>query len=138
MGAVSHPSNLPHPNVTRYWQLIEAFNSGDLNVVAELLDHDIVYTIPGRSPIAGQTRGVRAHIEALRFARERSEGTLRLEPRAVVADDEYLFVYGRITARRRGKVMDSDHCVVFRFSDGRIVEGRTVPLDLYAFDEFWA
>jgi ketosteroid isomerase-like protein len=118
--------------------MIDAFNRNDLDAVTSLLDPNIVYTIPGRSPLAGETRGVRAHVAALALARERSGGTLRLDPRAVAADGDYVFVYGRITAERAGRRLDSDHCVVFRFSGGRVVEGRTVPVDLYAFDEFWS
>jgi uncharacterized protein len=134
----TEPTSPQHPNIARYWRLIDAFNRNDLEAVSALLDPDIVYTVPGRSPLSGQTRGVAAHLQMLRLARERSGGTLRLQPRAVAADNEHLFVYGRISATRLGKELDGDHCVVFRFSNGRIVEGRTVPLDLYAFDEFWA
>jgi ketosteroid isomerase-like protein len=127
-----------HPNVARYWRMIEAFNQNDLAAAAHILDADIVYTIPGRSVLSGETHGIAAHLEVLRRARERSGGTLRLDPYAVAAEADYVFVYGRITAAREGKSFDSDHCVIFRFSGGRIVEGRTVPVDLYAFDEFWA
>ena len=127
-----------HANVARYRRLIDAFNSNDLKSVRELLAPDVVYTIPGRSKLAGQTCGVDAHLAVLSRARELSGGTLRLDPHAVAAEGEYVFVYGRITATRAGKRLDSDHCVVFRFSGGCIVEGRTVPIDLYVFDEFWA
>jgi ketosteroid isomerase-like protein len=128
----------PHPNVGLYLKMIAAFNANRVGEAAEVLHPDVVYTVPGRSPIAGQTRGVQAHLEMLRRARDRSGGTLRLEPHSVIADDTYLFVYGRVTAEREGKRLDSDHCVVFRFEGGRIVEGRTVPVDLYAFDDFWS
>ena len=66
-----------------------------------------------------------------------SGNTLSLEPRAVLADDQHLVVYGRIRAQRLGRTLDSDHCVVFRFDGDRIVEARTIPVDLYAWDEFW-
>ena len=57
---------------------------------------------------------------------------------SVLADDRFLFVYGRISAERNGKRLDSPHCVVFEFEAGKIVAGRTVPVDLYAFDAFWS
>ena len=118
--------------------MIAAFNANDLGAVEALVDVDLEYTIPGVSPIACHTRGVVAHLQMLKAARERSGGTLRLEPRAVAADGEYLIVWGRITAEREGKRLDSDHCVMYRFSNGKIVEGRTVPVDQYAFDAFWS
>lgn len=118
--------------------MIAGFNENDLNAVANLVDENVIYTIPGRSPIAGETRGLAAHLAALKHARERSGGTLKLEPRAVAADGDYLVVWGRITAEREGRILDCEHCVMYRFESGKIVEGRTVPIDLYAFDAFWS
>ena len=134
----SEDTRSQHANILYYWRMIDAFNRNDLALVTELLDPAILYTIPGRSVLAGETRGVAAHVAMLRLARERSGGTLKLEPRSVAAADEHLFVYGRISAVRAGKQLDSDHYVVFRFANNRVVEGRTIPADLYAFDEFWA
>jgi ketosteroid isomerase-like protein len=127
-----------HPNIVAYKGMIAAFNANDLSAMEALVDANLVYTIPGRSPIACHTRGVAAHIQMLKQARELSAGTLRLEPRAIAADGDYLVVWGRITAERLGKRLDTDHCVMYRFEAGKIVEGRTVPIDLYAFDEFWS
>ena len=127
-----------HPNVIAYKRMIAAFNNNDLSAVESLVHPEMVYTIPGESPLACNTRGVAAHIGVLRRARELSAGTLRLEPRAVAADGDFLFVWGRITAERPGKSLDSEHCVMYKFNEGKVVEGRTVPLDLYRFDEFWS
>jgi ketosteroid isomerase-like protein len=118
--------------------MMEAFNANDLSTIAELVDANVEYVVPGRSPIAGRTHDIAGLLDMLRRSKELSDGTLTLEPRSVVADAEYLFVYGRIRAQRKGKTLDSDHCVVFRFVAGKIVEGRTVPVDLYEFDEFWS
>jgi ketosteroid isomerase-like protein len=127
-----------HPNVLAYKRMIAAFNANDLGAVAALVHAELEYTIPGKSALACHTRGVAPHLTVLQRARELSNGTLRLEPRAVAAEGDYLVVWGRITAERSGRRLDSDHCVMYRFEAGRIVEGRTVPVDLYAFDEFWS
>jgi ketosteroid isomerase-like protein len=132
------PSNDENPLVLAYYRMIRAFNENDLDAVRALLHEDVVYTIPGRSPIAGTARGVPAHLAQLQRARALSNNTLRLDPTDVVASAERLFVYGRITAQRGERRLDSEHLVVFRFEGGRIVEGRTVPVDLYEFDAFWA
>ena len=127
-----------HANVDRYLRSVEAFNKDDLQAALEYTAEDVVYRIPGRSPIAGEFHGLADYHAALRRVRERSGNTLSLEPRAVLANDEYLIVYGRLRAERAGKRLDCDHCVMFRFADGKVVEGRTIPLDQYAFDEFWS
>ena len=128
----------PHPNVERYLRTVRAFNEGDVATALELTDEHIVYRIPGRSPIAGEFHGLGAYHEALRRVRDLSGNTLSLTPAAVFADDTFLLVYGRIRARRGDKQLDADHCVMFRFAHGKIVEGRTIPVDQYAFDEFWS
>lgn len=127
-----------HPNVIAYKRMIAALNNNDLSAVEALVHPEMVYSIPGTSPLACDTRGVTAHLSALRQARELSAGTLRLEPRAVAADGDFLFVWGRITAERLDKSLDSEHCVMYKFRDGKVVEGRTLPLDLYRFDKFWS
>jgi len=127
-----------HPNVARYKRMMAAFNANDLSVIHEVVAEHVDYIVPGRSPIAGHTHDIAGLIGMLRRGKELSGGSLQLNLRSVVADDQYLFVYGRIHAERAGRVLDSDHCVVFRFLDGKIVEGRTVPVDQYEFDAFWS
>jgi len=127
-----------HPNVVSYRRMMEAFNRNDLSTVSELVSAQVDYVVPGRSPLAGHTHDISGLLGMLRKSKELSQGTLRLDLRSVVADDEHLFAYGRIRAERAGKKLDSDHCVIFRFENAKIVAGRTVPVDLYEFDEFWA
>ncbi len=127
-----------HPNVARYRRMMTAFNANDLSVIHEVVAENVDYVVPGKSPIAGHTHDIAGLIRMLSLGKELSGGTLKLDLRSVVADDQYLFVYGRIHAERAGRVFDSDHCVVFRFEHGKIVEGRTVPVDQYEFDAFWS
>jgi ketosteroid isomerase-like protein len=124
--------------VAAYFELIAAFNANDLERIVTLFRSDVSYTIPGRSPIAGTAHGVMEHLAQLRKARELSGGTLHLEPQHVVASGERLLVWGRITAQRGERRLDAEHLVTFRYDGNLIAEGRTVPLDLYAFDAFWA
>jgi len=118
--------------------MIAAFNEGDLDKVREVVSAEVVYTVPGRSPLAGRTEGLLAHVEMLQKARQLSDGSLELTPAAVAQEGEHLLVWGTIRARRGERRLDAKHCVVFRFDGGKIVEGWTVPTDLYAFDEFWS
>ena len=76
---------------------------------------------------------------ASRRVKELSGGTIAFEPKVFLADDRALMVYGRATAEREGKKLDIDHAYLYLFNDeGKVVEGRTIPVDLYAFDDFWS
>ena len=47
--------------------------------------------------------------------------------------------YGRATAEREGKRLDIDHAYLHLFDDeGKVIEGRTIPVDLYALDDCWS
>ena len=128
-----------HPNITRYMQTIRAFNDNDIDAASKYCSKNIVYRITGKSPIAGEYRGIEQFDKALKLVKELSGGTIRFEPQFVLADDKAVMVYGRATAQREGKTLDIDHAYLYRFNEeGKIVEGRTIPVDLYAFDEFWS
>jgi ketosteroid isomerase-like protein len=128
-----------HPNILRYMHTIKAFNDNDLNAASEYCSEDIVYRIVGRSPIAGEYRGIEQFDNALKLVKELSGETIKFEPQVVLADNQAVMVYGHATAQREGKTLNTDHAYLYRFNNGgKIIEGRTIPVDLYAFDEFWS
>ncbi len=128
-----------HPNIIRYIHTIQAFNDNDIDEGSKYCSENIVYRIAGRSPIAGEYRGIEQFDRVLKLVKELSGGTIKFEPQVVLADDEAVMVYGHATARRDGKMLDIDHAYLYRFNEeGKIIEGRTIPVDLYAFDEFWS
>jgi ketosteroid isomerase-like protein len=128
-----------HPNILRYMHTIRAFNDNDLDAASKYCSENIVYKIAGRSPIAGEYRGIEQFDQALELVKDLSGGTIRFEPQVILADDQAVMVYGHATAQREGKTLDIDHAYLYRFNEeGKIIEGRTIPVDLYAFDEFWS
>ena len=128
-----------HPNVLRYMHGIRAFNDNDIGAVSRYFSQNIVYRIAGKSPIAGEFHGIEQVAKALKLAKELSGGTIKFEPQEVLANDQAVMVYGHATAQREGKTLDIDHTYIYRFDEeGKIIEGRTIPVDLYAFDAFWS
>ena len=100
---------------------------------------NIVYRIAGKSPIAGEYHGIEQFTKALQLVNDLSGGTIAFEPQFVLADDRTVMAYGRATAKRDGKTLDIDHAYLYRLDEeGEIIEGRTIPADLYAFDDFWS
>ena len=91
-----------HPNVLRYIRVIRAFNENDLNTVKETCSENVVYRIAGRSPIAGEYRGIEQFGNALQLAKQLSGGTIAFKPKVILADDKHVMVYGRATANVNG------------------------------------
>ena len=68
----------PHSNVLTDLAALAAFNRNDLTAVAENVQPDFVYRIPGRSNIAGEFHGIEGFVEALTRLRDESDGTLEV------------------------------------------------------------
>ncbi len=58
----------PEENVAIMRRAYEAFNTGDMGTLTELMD-ETVWHLPGRSPMAGDYKGSRGDLGVLRPAR---------------------------------------------------------------------
>ena len=128
-----------HSNIRRYIHTIRAFNDNDFEAAGKYCSENIIYRIASKSRIAGEYRGIEQFDKALKLVKELSRGTIIFEPQVILADEKAVMVYGHATAQRDGETLDIDHAYLYRFSEeGKIIEGRTIPVDLYAFDDFWS
>ena len=117
----------------------EAFNTGDLETVAELFDESVVWHLPGRSSMADDYQGREATLAYFGQLAQETEGTFRAELQHLAADDDNRVVgIQRSTADRNGKHLDVADCIVFELKDGRVTDGREHFEDLYAWDDFWS
>jgi ketosteroid isomerase-like protein len=118
---------------------IQAFNDNDLALASELVSDDVVYTFHGDHPAAGVYRGHAGFREVLSRAKELTNGTASLEPLAVVTNDEdALMVWGIFRGERKGVAFETHHAYDYRFHDGQLVEGHTVPADQSLANAFWS
>jgi ketosteroid isomerase-like protein len=125
--------------IERYTQAIKAFNDNDIETTAELVAEDVVYTFHGDHPAAGEYHGYDGFREVLRRAKELTGGTASLEPVAVVTNDEdALMVWGIFRGERNGVPFETYHAYYYRFEEGRLVEGHTIPADQTAANAFWS
>ena len=124
----------PHPNVKLLSRVVEAFNANDIETMKRLMSEDFVYRVYGRGPRAGTYKGHQGFMQIMEVAK----GVINSKPLVMVADDEHVFMLAKLTGKRRGKVLDTENCYLYRVRDGRLVEGRNIPTDQYAFDEFWS
>jgi len=128
-----------HPNILRYRHALQAFNENDLDAAKKAFSEDMVYRFPGKSPIAGKYHGIEQFFKALQLIKDMTGGSLVIEPRIVFADGQVVMVYGHATAQREGKTLDIDQVNLYRFNEeGKIFDGRAIPVDLYAYDSFWS
>lgn len=116
----------------------DMYAGGDPALVCELLAPDVVWHVPGTSPIAGEYRGREAVIGYFRLRRELAGGVIRIAKEGEVHHDEALVQLADARARLGGEEMVWRTAGVYRVADGRIAEAWLVPLDLEQFDRAWA
>jgi len=116
-----------------------AFNSGDIKTLTELFDENASWHSPGKSKIAGDRKGREATFAQFGKYGAETGGTFKALLKSVaVAEDGRLIGIHHNTARRNGKQLDVDCCLVFEFKNGKVIDGREHFYDLNAWDEFWS
>jgi ketosteroid isomerase-like protein len=116
-----------------------AFNAADIATLAELMDENVSWHTPGRSPIAGDYLGRDAVFGQFGRYGGDTGGTFKadLEQVFTSADGRVIGLHHN-SGERGDKRLDSDCCIVFEVEDGRIVSGREHFFDLNNWDDFWS
>ena len=129
---------MAHPNEDLMKKGYEAFGSGDLDAVRELFADDIVWHVPGRSPLSGDYKGKEEVLGFLAKTMEMTGGTFKLDVHDVMANAEHGVVLTTATAEREGKRLTNRAVQVVHIRDGKLTESWFHPEDQYAADEFWS
>jgi uncharacterized protein len=116
----------------------EMYAGGDLAPVEELLAEDVVWHVPGTSPIAGDYRGREAVTGYFRLRRELAGGAIRVAKGGEAHHEEALVQLADGRAPLGGREVVWRTAGVYRVADGRIAEAWLIPLDQEQFDRAWA
>jgi len=117
----------------------EAFNKADMKALTEIFHENASWHTPGKSPIAGDHFGRNAAFAQFGHYGSDTAGTFRADLKSVATTDD-----GRVigihhnTAKKNGKQLDVDCCIVFEIKDGQIFSGKEYFYNLNAWDEFWS
>jgi ketosteroid isomerase-like protein len=103
-----------------------------------LFAEDAVWTVPGRSVMAGTYRGREEIFRFLARLPKETGGTYGSELEDVLASDERAAALYRARGRRHGRELELDQMLLFRIDDGLVQEVLALPSDPEAFEAFWA
>ena len=129
-----------HPNVALHKKAHEAFSTGDMELMTELMAEDTVWHSPGKSPIAGDFHG-RDTVFAKFFGKmdELSGGTAKfVEHYDYLGSDEHSVALFQWAATRSSHTLICRVCEVIRWKNGQIAEDWAYYDDQYGWDEFWS
>jgi ketosteroid isomerase-like protein len=118
-----------------------AFYAGedpDGAALREVLTDDIVWHVPGSSPIAGTYRGIDAVLGYVARRRDLANETFRMHPGDLLTGEgDRVAVLTDGTATIGGVEHRWSTVGLYRLRDGRVAETHLLPLDPVAFDRIW-
>jgi ketosteroid isomerase-like protein len=127
-----------HPNAELVRRGYAAFSRGDMDTINEIFADDIVWHIPGRSPLAGDYKGKNEVFGFFGQLAERSGGTFSLDVHDILGNDEHVVAMTHEQAERGGRSLDVHGVHVWHVRDGKAVEFWGLADDVYAEDDFWS
>ena len=113
------------------------YAGGSTGSVVELLSEDIVWHVPGASPIAGDHRGHNAVVEYFRARRRIAGDSMRLHPGEMLVEEDLVVQRVDGTAEVGGESVVWKTVGIYRLEASLIAEVWLVPLDLQQFDRVW-
>jgi len=116
------------------------YAGGSTASVVELLAEDIVWHVPGTSPIAGDHRGVQQVVDYFEKRRKLMNSTMRMHPGEVLSVGEAVAQFVEGSAVAGGERVSWQTIGVYRVDvEYRwIREAWLVPLNSELFDRVWA
>jgi uncharacterized protein len=116
----------------------ELYGGGGAAPVRRLLDADIVWHVPGESPIAGCYEGPEEVIAYMLRRRDLADGTFRVRWRELmVGEDERFAALTDGSAIIDGKIREWSTVGLYRLRAELLAECRLIPFDQAQFDAIW-
>jgi ketosteroid isomerase-like protein len=117
----------------------EAFNSGDLATLREILSHDVAQHVPGTSQIAGEYKGIDGVLGYYGKLAELTDGQFRADLIDVFGDGQgHVSALHQTTATRNGVTRVSRGSILFTFLGDRATDLVEMRSDLPGDDAFFA
>ena len=125
-----------HPNAATARRCAEAWNSGRLDVFREYLSDDAVLHLAGDNAMSGTYRGRDGVMDAI--ARASQGWGMHSELEALLASDDHVIAFVRVTSERDGKTLDVVVAQAVKVNaEGKATEAWFLPNDQGGYDRFF-
>ena len=128
-----------HPDVALIRRGYDAFSTGDVATLSEIIAPDATQYQPGSSDLAGEHKGLQAILEFYGRLAAETDGSFRVQLDRLYTDGKgRVAATHRATAERAGRHLDTRASLTFTIVDGiaRDIHGGQEDIDEW--DEFWA
>ena len=125
-----------HPNAVAARRSYAAWNSGDLDVIREYFTDDAVLHLAGDNAMSGTYRGRDGVMDAI--ARASQGWGLHSELETLLASDDHVIAFVRVTSERDGKTLDVVVAQAVKVNaEGKATEAWFLPNDQRGYDRFF-
>jgi ketosteroid isomerase-like protein len=125
-----------HPHFKVACRLWDGIAQAQPRVLREVLDEKGVWRMYGSSPLAGVYEGTDAVLSFLADVGERCD-EMRADLIDVFVSEVGAVVRYSVWARRGSDVLETEHLLLTRIEDDKIVEAVFAPMDQGKYDRFW-
>ena len=117
----------------------EAFGQGDMDTLRSIMTPDVVQSVPGKSQVSGDHKGIDNVLGYYAKLFQLTGGTLKADLQSVTDDgpDKVLAVH-KLTAQRGGKGYDETEKLHFTLSGGKVSRLDEEHPDLAKFEDFFS
>jgi ketosteroid isomerase-like protein len=129
--------NLDEKNVNVVKSYFAHLAKGEMEQVGQLIADDIVWHQPGNHQASGTYKGKQELFPHLGKMMEMTKGTLKLEPKYIMANNDLVSVVMHFSAQRDGASMSMDGVDLLKVQDGKIKEVWLFSEDQEAENKFW-
>jgi hypothetical protein len=127
-----------HSNVQIVRNAYEAFLSGDMATMGELMSDDIVWHAPGNNALSGTYSGKENVFGFFAKIAEMTDGPMQMDIHDVLANDDHAVTLLTATVSRGGNSVDLRAVHIVHVADGQLTEFWNFQEDQAATDAFWA
>jgi ketosteroid isomerase-like protein len=116
----------------------EAFQTGDMDTMRQVLAADVSWHSRGQGPGSGDFQGVDDVIAEFGRLFQESGGTFRVAVDEILEGDHNVVVLAHAHATRDGKTLDERYAHIFNFRGEQVSEAWVVNYNQAASAAFWA
>jgi len=111
--------------------------TGNIDAARTVFDPEVVYTVPGRSQLAGTYTGPDAVMGYFGRLMELTNGTYTIPAMHWMVSDDHVSLFTTNTAERNGHAFTWTETIVFEFRGGRKSRIDLLSGDQYGVDQFF-
>lgn len=116
----------------------EAFSKGDIETLKTLFSPNAMWRQPEMGVLKGDYKGIPAILQFFGQLAQETQGSVHVEPQAMAASGDHVFVWERFTGKRKGQTLETTEVIIFKLDKGVVAEAITFQSNYPAFAKFWS